>query len=215
MNAWLLLFKRARKYPYLILPGFFALMNGYFHKFKFFVLRKNIKIGKAFRVYGKFIVYGTGSVSIGDNCIIDSNLFKTTCFFTRFPSAKIEIGNNVGFNGASIQCYKKVAIGDWCNIANAYIVDSKGHFLSADRRFRRPETVESNPVIINRNVWVSANVTITDGVKIGENSVIAACSLVRSDIPANAMYAGIPAKFIKKIPKSLNSKFDINKIKSI
>lgn len=197
--VWISLFKRAQKSPYLILPGIYGLLNGYWHKLKFLLLFKKVKIGKAFRVYGKFRVLGPGSVEIGDNCFVISNVIKSVSIVTTLPNAKIIIGNNVGFNGTTIQCYNKIFIDDLCNIADAYIVDSQAHHLSSDRRSLTDDTVYSQPVRINKNVWVSVNVVITHGVSIGENSVIGACSLVNKDVPENSLYAGYPAKFIKQI----------------
>ena len=198
------LLKKAGQSPYLIIPGATALLNGFWYKLKFALMGKKIRIGKAFRLHGKLHVYGAGRVTIGNNCIIDSKLFKTTALFTAFPDSHIKIGNNVGLNGTSIQCFKNVRIDDYCAIADAYIVDSRGHHLSADRRLQPNETLPANPVILRKNVWVSTNVVITRGVIIGENSVIGACSLVNSDIPANSLYAGTPAKLIKTIPDTFS-----------
>ena len=55
------------------------------------------------------------------------------------------------------------------------------------------------PVISGRNVWVGANVSILPGVTIGDNSIIAAGSVVTKDVPANAIVAGVPARFIRSI----------------
>jgi acetyltransferase-like isoleucine patch superfamily enzyme len=54
-------------------------------------------------------------------------------------------------------------------------------------------------VKISRNVWIGASATILPGITIGENSVIAAGSVVTKDVPANTVVAGIPAKIIKNI----------------
>ena len=55
----------------------------------------------------------------------------------------------------------------------------------------------SSPIIIGENVWIGSNVRICKGVTIGDNSVIAACSVVTKDVPANAIAAGNPAKIVK------------------
>lgn len=199
MSIWSDLFKRAQKSPHLIIPGLYALLNGYWYKFKFFITFKKVKIGKAFRVYGKLRILGPGKVVIGDNCIVISNLIKSVTIMTALPKAEVIVGNSVGFNGTVIQCYESIVIEDLCNISDAYIVDSQAHHLSSDRRFLSDETVYKNPVRIRRNVWVSVNVVISHGVTIGENSVIGACSLVNKEIPENCLYAGYPAKFIKTI----------------
>ncbi|MCI5225312.1 MAG: acyltransferase [Candidatus Electrothrix sp. AX2] len=193
------LFERAIKEPHLIIPGTIALLNGYLHKIKFFLLCKKVTIGKGFRVYGNFHIMGTGRVIIGDNCFIQSKVFKTVSF-TALPAAVIEIGNSVGFNGTTIQCFQNIFIGDNCNIADAYIVDSPAHFLSADRRSFISQEIPTAPVRLEKNIWISTKVVICHGVTIGANSVVGACSLVRSDIPSDKFYAGNPLRFIKPIP---------------
>ncbi|WP_082172301.1 MULTISPECIES: DapH/DapD/GlmU-related protein [Serratia] len=55
------------------------------------------------------------------------------------------------------------------------------------------------PINIGENVWIGAGAVILPGVRIGNNSIIAANSVVTSDVPANVLYAGAPAKFKKYI----------------
>ncbi|MHB8745820.1 MAG: acyltransferase [Gammaproteobacteria bacterium] len=52
---------------------------------------------------------------------------------------------------------------------------------------------------IHKGAWLASNVTVLGPCEIGENAVIAAGSLVIGDVPPNCIYAGTPAKFIKKI----------------
>jgi acetyltransferase-like isoleucine patch superfamily enzyme len=63
-------------------------------------------------------------------------------------------------------------------------------------------TVEED-VCFGHNVclgaWLASNVTVLGPCEIGENAVIAAGSLVLSDVKPNCVYAGTPAKFIKEI----------------
>jgi len=54
-------------------------------------------------------------------------------------------------------------------------------------------------VIIGKNVLIGANSTVLAGVELGDNSVIGSMSLVNSDVPENSFFAGIPARFVKKI----------------
>jgi acetyltransferase-like isoleucine patch superfamily enzyme len=54
-------------------------------------------------------------------------------------------------------------------------------------------------VIIEDNVFIGAHSTILKGVTIGVNSVIGACSVVTKDIPANQIWAGNPARFIRAL----------------
>lgn len=54
-------------------------------------------------------------------------------------------------------------------------------------------------VLIKKGCWIGANVTILKGVTIGENSVVAAGSVVVKDVPPRTVVAGNPAKVLKKI----------------
>lgn len=58
---------------------------------------------------------------------------------------------------------------------------------------------DGRDIIIRKGAWLASNVTVLGPCEIGENTVIAAGSLVIGDVPANCIYAGSPAKFIKKI----------------
>lgn len=57
----------------------------------------------------------------------------------------------------------------------------------------------SAPIVIGENVWIGAGVVVLPGVTIGNNSVIAANSVVNSDVPSNVMYAGSPAVFKRNL----------------
>ena len=59
--------------------------------------------------------------------------------------------------------------------------------------------IDGAPVVIEDNVWIGANVTVMPGVTIGKHSVVAAGSVVTTDIPPDTMAAGVPAKIIKKL----------------
>ena len=54
-------------------------------------------------------------------------------------------------------------------------------------------------VLLKRNCKIGANSVIMPGITVGENSVVGANSLVNISIPDNEMWAGTPARFIKKV----------------
>ncbi|MBI2013523.1 MAG: acyltransferase [Candidatus Colwellbacteria bacterium] len=58
---------------------------------------------------------------------------------------------------------------------------------------------DKGKVVLKKNCKIGANSVILPGVTIGENAVIGAMSLVKSDIPANSVAFGIPAKVQRKI----------------
>ena len=55
------------------------------------------------------------------------------------------------------------------------------------------------PVTIGDNVWIGGSCVILPGVKIGNNAVIGAGSVVTKDIPDNVCAAGNPCKVIREI----------------
>lgn len=63
-------------------------------------------------------------------------------------------------------------------------------------------STKCSPIIIRKNVWLGAAVSVMPGVTIGENSVIAANAVVTKDVPPNTIAGGIPAKIIKEIDVS-------------
>tara|TARA_Y100001935_G_scaffold164708_1_gene135474 strand:+ start:75 stop:332 length:258 start_codon:yes stop_codon:yes gene_type:complete len=78
----------------------------------------------------------------------------------------------------------------------AYIVDSN-HLTKKDVPMNE-QGIEASDIIIDDDVWVGTGAKILPGVKINEGSVIAAGSVVNSDIPRYTIVAGSPAKEIGK-----------------
>ena len=72
-----------------------------------------------------------------------------------------------------------------------------GHPLNAETRNKGLEYAK--PIEIGNNVWIGGNVIVLPGVKIGDNAVVGAGSVVNKDIPANVVAVGNPCKVIKNI----------------
>ena len=64
---------------------------------------------------------------------------------------------------------------------------------------RRRDFVTAKPIVIERNVWIATGATVIGGVTVGENSVVAAGSVVTKDVPANTLVGGNPARVIRSI----------------
>ena len=73
---------------------------------------------------------------------------------------------------------------------------TSGHPLEPSRR---RDAVTAKPIAIGRNVWIGAGATIIGGVSVGENSVVAAGSVITKDIPPNTLVGGNPARVIRSI----------------
>ena len=64
--------------------------------------------------------------------------------------------------------------------------------------------LKKGKVVFKKNCKIGTHSTIMPNVTIGENSVIAAYSFVTENIPDNEIWAGIPAKFKKKIKSNIS-----------
>lgn len=54
-------------------------------------------------------------------------------------------------------------------------------------------------MVIEEDVWIGGAAVVVPGVRIGRGAVIGAGSVVTKDVPPMCVYAGNPARFIKKI----------------
>ncbi len=169
-----------------------------------------IKVEGKIICYGKIYIlrYPMSKISFGNNVTIISNSYRGSAssiyspvkLQTFSPEALIEIGDNVDLNGTSIVARsKKVIIGRGTIIApNVVIMDSDFHSIWPAKN-RGPGIENDKNVIIGKNVWIGLGATLLKGVTIGDNSIIGAGSVVTGTVPANVIYAGSPAKLIKKL----------------
>lgn len=120
-------------------------------------------------------------------------------FYTNFGRF-IHIGKNVFINHAcSFLDMGGITIEDHALIGPKVNLITENHPLNpANRR-----ALICKPIIIKRNAWIGAAVTILPGVTIGENAVVAAGAVVSKDVPDNMIVGGVPAKIIKSIKNEL------------
>lgn len=124
------------------------------------------------------------------------------CTFYVAPNCKIEIGDNVGISQTAMISYASITIGNNVKIGGGTCLWTTD-FHSLDPSIRRGSRDLENkrvlPIEICDNVFIGAKSIILKGVCIGENSIVGAGSVVTKSIPANEIWGGNPAKFIRKI----------------
>ena len=115
---------------------------------------------------------------MGDNFYSNHNLVILDC-------AEVTIGNNV-------------FVGPNCGFYTA------GHPIDAEQRNSGLEYAK--PIKIGSDVWIGGNVCVLPGVTIGDNTVIAAGSVVSEDIPSGTVAAGNPCKPVRKVGEEKNKR---------
>ena len=186
-------------------PYFVRLLVENFYKFwsKHFLIPQFKRVGKNLDVNKPWNidVYGN-NISIGDYATLitasDKRIDLST-WETDKINGEIKLGAYILISpGTSIRSAKKITIGESTMIASdVTITDSDWHGI-----YDRTDYVATpKEVIIEENVWIGEKSIILKGTKIGKNSIIGAGSVVSGEVPDNVVFAGNPAREIKKLDK--------------
>jgi len=118
----------------------------------------------------------------------------------------IRFAKYMGVNfGANLRIYGKIywstepwiiTLGENVHLTdNIYFVTHDGGTLLYRKHIKDLEITK--PITIGNDVYVGINTVFLPGVKVGNNVVIGACSVVSRDIPDDSVVAGNPARIIK------------------
>lgn len=124
---------------------------------------------------------------------IDTSTTIFIPFYTNFGQ-HIRIGKNVFINHAcSFLDMGGITIEDDVLIGPRVNLVTENHPVDPAKR----KQLDLKSILIKRNAWIGAGVTILPGVTVGENAIVAAGAVVNKDVPANTIVGGVPAKFIR------------------
>ena len=160
------------------------------------------------------LFYHTARISLRggatkENIILDSHCWPLGIISVEKPG-KVIMHPYTKIDGTTqILCVNRVEIGAYTRIAhNTTICDNNNHPVSPAFRKKMAQSSmthksrlwiysDSAPIVIGENCWIGSNARICKGVTIGDNSVVAANSVVTKDVPPNCIVAGNPAKVVK------------------
>lgn len=126
---------------------------------------------------------------------VDESVTVFPPFYADFGK-NITLGKRIFINaGCKFQDQGGVTIGDDCLIGHNTVLATLNHDLDPTKR----ADLHPAPIVIGRNVWIGANVTVLPGVTIGDNSVIAAASVVTKDVPGDTIVVGSPARAVRRV----------------
>lgn len=172
---------------------------------KFLFLLYGVECGKNVKIVGKLGLYRGGKLHIGDNVIINScryaNPLGDKMVFEIKRGGEVWIGNHSGLSGSIIKADTCVRIDEYVNIgAGCIVMDTDAHALNAaDRITDNDKNTVSLPVHIKTGAFIGTRSIILKGVTIGEGSIVGAGSVVTKSVPAGEIWAGNPARFIRKV----------------
>lgn len=96
-----------------------------------------------------------------------------------------------------------IEIGPGCWIGEMVVIRDQDHVV--DGTPLATSGFLAKPIVIGSNVWIGAKATVLKGVTIGTGSVVAASAVVTRDVPPGWLYAGIPARPVRRIDTEVTS----------
>lgn len=188
-----------------IINGLISFTNNIYN---YIILKyRHVTIGANSKINGRIYCVSNSKqgIIIGNNVSINSCLKSNpiggnerTILFAK-GDGKITIGNNCGISNSVLFATKSIKICDNVLIGgNVKIYDTDFHWVDYNKRITE-KCGKTSEVIIKEGSFIGAHSIILKGVTIGERSVIGAGSVVTKDIPSDELWAGNPAKFIRKL----------------
>lgn len=168
---------------------------------------RNAQVGKNVKFRGRSHIRGRGRFIIGNDVTINSGVSSSpiscgvvTSLYVK-SGAELLIGTGSGISASAIYCASHITIGEHVMIgAGCKIFDTDFHPIDADERRRDGHLgAKVKPITIGDDVFIGTGCIVCKGVMIGSGSVIGAGSVVTHNIPENEIWAGNPAKFIRKL----------------
>lgn len=196
------------------------LMDKFFAYFRFIIIFKSFRIGfvgKRSRILATNLISFEKNMSISEDCHIDalskngiilgSNVsiqkrVVIECSGSLVSIGKgLKVGNNVGIGSNSfLGCAGGIDIGDDTIIGNFVSFHSENHNFTDRSKPIRLQGVSRKGIVVGKNCWIGAKVTILDGTVVGDNCIIAAGAvLTEKNYGSGVIIAGVPAKVIKEI----------------
>lgn len=140
-----------------------------------------------------FRLYKDCHLSIGKRAILG----KHTKLIVK---GQLTIGHHFSINKYSrIGAHESIWIGDHVTIAQFVSILDHDHAYYMNDGQLKFDGYKTAPIVIGNNVWIGDKVSINKGVKIGNNVIVGANSVITKDLPDNVIAGGVPAKVIKNL----------------
>jgi len=123
------------------------------------------------------------------------------CVLTAGGSGAIVIGHRVNLNAnvsVNAAVRGRIEMGDDVIVGPNTVLRASDHVIADREKPIRTQGHTAGTIVVERDVWIGANVTVAGGVRVGEGAVVAAGAVVVADVEPYTVVGGVPARFIKK-----------------
>ncbi len=107
-----------------------------------------------------------------------------------------------------------VKIGNDVILAQGVVIAGLNHNYEDVSKPITKQGVSTAPVVIEDEVWLSANCVVLAGITVGKHSVVAAGAVVTKNIPPYSLALGNPAKIVKQYDPATKQWQRVNVVKS-
>lgn len=163
------------------------------------------RIGASAYISRPFYLKGGRYVEVGERFIAGyrTRIEAWDSYAGQHYTPLIVLGDNVCLNfDCHIGAINRIEIGNNVLIGSRVSIVDHNHGDSSVVELHtapiKRTLYSKGPITIKDNVWLCENVVVLPGVTIGENTVVAANSVVTDSLPANCIAGGIPARVIKQ-----------------
>ncbi|MFT3925214.1 MAG: acyltransferase [Myxococcales bacterium] len=144
-------------------------------------------------------IWRAAKVKIGEGSLIMGDIVLTG--MSEDWSSLLSVGRHTYITGPlRIDLGGEVRIGDRVNIGHDCLFVTVDHEI--DSEWRRAGSPTQKAVVIEDGAWIASRVTLLPGVTIGRGAVVAAGAIVASDVAANTLVGGVPARLIRELPRT-------------
>ncbi len=148
----------------------------------------------------------SGNIALGNHVSINSHKIADPIggdmktMLIAGNNGKLILHDGVSLSNTTIFASTHIEIGEQtCIGGGVKIYDTDFHSTQIDKRLNGNKDVPCKAVLIGKCVFIGGHSIILKGVSIGDYAVIGAGSVVTKDVPSGEIWAGNPAKFIKKV----------------
>lgn len=155
-------------------------------------LGEQVRVGRGCRL----LLDRNARLALGDKCELDDG--TTIAVYGR---GRVEMGpGSFAGHHCTLAAHSAIEIGAGTYVAELVSIRDHDHLIGA-----HPSSGQTvvDPIVVGRNVWIGAKVTVLRGARIGDGAIIGANAVVHGDIPPRSVCVGVPARVVRFLDQTI------------